>query len=139
MLSELASDRTCGFWLGREYTLAATMTLKNGLEKALALRRPAFGHLQNECAEWVGGAFLGSDSRRACGNSFGREHTSAATMTLMMGLDTLWCYGWEVSSWLVYAKTGDPFQLDVYVVLRSMNMIVLYNNTDGRDGWVDAL
>jgi hypothetical protein len=72
--------------VGKGLHLGSHDDIENGLEEALALRRPAFGHLQNECAEWVGGVFLGSDSRRACGNSFGREHTSAATMTLKLGL-----------------------------------------------------
>ena len=64
-------------------------------------------------------------SLRTCRHLSAREHTSTATMTLMMGLDTLWCYGWEVCSWLVYAKTRDLFQLDAHVAFRSMNMIVL--------------
>ena len=38
------------------------------------------------CADVVGAVAAGSDSRRACGKSFGREHTSAATMTLKLGL-----------------------------------------------------
>ena len=48
--------------------------------------------LQRVCAEWVGGVLLGSDSRFNCGYSLGREHTSAAAMTLTIGLETLWCY-----------------------------------------------
>ncbi len=104
-----------GYSFGREPTSAASMTVKMGSERLLPRRPPALLN-EVECVEWVGGARLERGSLRTCSHLSAGEHTSAATMTLMTGLDTLWCYGWEVCSWLVYAKTRYPFQLDVHVV-----------------------
>ena len=44
--------------------------------------------------ELVGGMFLKWDSWHTSGYSCPREHTSAATMTVKMGLERLWCYRW---------------------------------------------
>ena len=52
--------------------------------------------------DWVGGALFGWGSLRTCRHLLAREHISAATMTSDMGLETLWCHGWEVCSWLEY-------------------------------------
>ena len=69
----------------------------HGLGEALVLCWPSFLLLQRVWAEWFGSAFVGWGSRRTCRYSYAREHTSAVTVTLKMGLERLWRYAGQQS------------------------------------------
>ncbi len=70
---------------------------EDGHGDALVLRWAAFVLLQRVCAEWVGAVLMGRESQRPCGYSFCSEHTSAATMAMIMGWERLWCYAGQIS------------------------------------------
>ena len=112
----LASDsrRSCVYSLSREHISARGMMLLASGSRPSCVYSLGNDHiwlLQRGCAEWVGGVFLASDSRRSYGHTLCREHISARGVLFLasesrrscgcaLGKDHIWLLQRRCAEWV---------------------------------------